>query len=219
MVETYKLFDLSHTKAIKFLEHFDYPWVALADIGQFIESLGQSLDKKDYKQIAPQVWVHKSAEVAPSAFLKGPCIIGEECEIRHCAFIRGKVLAGNNSTIGNSVEIKNSILFDGVQVPHFNYVGDSILGYKAHLGAGVITSNLKSSKTSVFIKNGHESIYTGLRKVGAFVGDNVEVGCNSVLNPGTVIGKDTIIYPMSNVRGVVPENKVYKNKNEIIERY
>ncbi len=219
MVETYKLFDFSHTEAINLLRCLEYPWVALKDIGNFVEELGEKLNKQDYKHIAPKVWVHKSAVVAASAFFKGPCIIGEESEVRHCAFIRGNVLVGKNATIGNSVEIKNSILFDGVQVPHFNYVGDSILGYKAHLGAGVITSNLKSNKTTIFIKNGHESIYTGLRKVGAFIGDNVEVGCNSVLNPGTVIGRDTIIYPMSNVRGVVPEKCVYKNKDDIIERY
>lgn len=219
MVETYKLYDLSHTQALSLLEYLEYPWDALKDIGNFVERLGETLDKKDYKQIDAKIWVHKSATIAPSAFLKGPCVIGEESEIRHCAFIRGNVLVGKNATIGNSVEVKNSILFDGVQVPHFNYVGDSILGYKAHLGAGVITSNLKSNKTTVYIRNGRERIYTGLRKVGAFVGDNVEVGCNSVLNPGTVIGKDTIIYPMSNVRGVVPEHKVYKNKDEIIERY
>src|SRR5574344_2510808 len=207
------LFDLDHTIAGEYLAQFTYPWEALAGIKDFILSVGPTLE--GYDEVAPQVWVHKTAAVAPSAYLGGPCIIGPETEVRHCAFIHGSALVGANCVVGNSVELKNVILFDNVQTPHYNYVGDSILGYKSHMGAGSITSNVKSDKTLVTIKTKEGRIETCLKKMGAILGDNVEVGCNSVLNPGTVIGKNSNIYPLSMVRGYISPNSIYKRQGEI----
>lgn len=218
MVKTTDLFSLEHTLAKDYLKSFTYPWEALKGIKDLIINSGENLDKNQYTEITPQVWVHKEAVVAPTAFIGAPCIIGKGTEIRHCAFIRGSALIGEDCVIGNSVEIKNAIIFDGAQVPHFNYVGDSILGYKAHMGAGSVTSNIKSDKSPVFVKFDGESIETGLIKFGAMLGDCVEVGCNSVLNPGTVIGKNSNVYPTSCVRGVIKENHIYKDKNNIIEK-
>lgn len=215
MLKVKELFDLDKTQAKEYLSAYDYPWQALRGLSEWIERFGEGLDKDEYLEIYPRIWVHKSAQIAPTACLNAPCIIGEETQIRHCAFIRGSALIGKNCVVGNSVEIKNAILFDGAQVPHFNYVGDSILGYKAHLGAGAITSNVKSDKTPVAVKFGDEVIRTGLKKLGAMLGDFVEVGCNSVLNPGTVIGKNSRIYPLSCVRGTVEEGCIYKNQGEI----
>ena len=211
-----ELYDLNHTLAASFLGQFTYPWEALKGIKEQILSLGASLGE-EYTQIAPQVWVHNTAKVAPTAYLGAPCIIGANTEVRHCAFIRGSALVGENCVVGNSVELKNVILFDNVQVPHYNYVGDSILGYKSHMGAGSITSNVKSDKSLVVIHADPE-IPTGIKKVGAMLGDFVEVGCNSVLNPGTVIGRNSNIYPLSCVRGVVPENSIYKTGGKIVTK-
>ena len=202
------LYDLSHTMAADYLRQFTYPWEALSGIKNLILELGKTLGD-DYTEVSDQVWVHKTAKVFPSAYLGAPCIIGPDTEVRHCAFIRGAALVGAGCVVGNSVELKNVILFDKVQVPHFNYVGDSILGYKAHMGAGSVTSNVKSDKSLVVI-HGEENIPTGLKKVGAMLGDFVEVGCNSVLNPGTVVGRNSNVYPLSCVRGVVPANSIYK---------
>lgn len=212
------LFDSDKTIAKKIFENKEYPWEVLPCIKDFIIELGKTLSKKIYEEVKENVWIAKSAKVFESAYIAGPCIIDENAEIRQSAFIRGNAIIGKNVVLGNSCEIKNAILFDNVQVPHFNYVGDSILGYKAHMGAGSITSNVKSDKTLVTIKEGNEKIETNLKKVGAMLGDNVEVGCNSVLCPGSVIGKGTIIYPLSMVRGVVKENSIYKGKNDIVER-
>ena len=212
-MEISKLFDLQHTLAGDYLAGFTYPWEALKGIKNLILALGETLSE-EYEQVQPQVWVHKTAKVFPSAYLGAPCIIGANTEVRHCAFIRGSALVGEGCVVGNSTELKNVILFDGVQVPHYNYVGDSILGYKAHMGAGSITSNVKSDKSLVVI-HGERDIPTGIKKVGAMLGDFVEVGCNSVLNPGTVIGRNSNVYPTSCVRGVVPENSIYK-KNDVI---
>ena len=212
-MEISKLFDLQHTLAREYLAGFQYPWEALKGIKDLILTLGETLGE-EYEQVQPQVWVHKTAKVFPSAYLGAPCIIGANTEVRHCAFIRGSALVGEGCVVGNSTELKNVILFDGVQVPHYNYVGDSILGYKAHMGAGSITSNVKSDKSLVVI-HGERDIPTGIKKVGAMLGDFVEVGCNSVLNPGTVIGRCSNVYPTSCVRGVVPENSIYK-KNDVI---
>lgn len=212
----YDIFDLSHTLANKYFEQFKYPWEALSGIKDFIIEFGGNLDREEYLQINNFVWVHKSAKIASSAYICAPCIIGEGTEVRHCAFIRGSVLIGKNCVIGNSTEIKNSIFFDGVQIPHFNYVGDSIFGYKAHLGAGAITSNVKSDKSPVTVKDKDNKISTGLKKFGAVLGDFVEIGCNSVLNPGTIIGKNSTIYPLCSVRGVVPENSIFKNNGEVV---
>lgn len=217
MVKTNDLFDLSHSLAGEWLSGFEYPWQALGGIKDFILSLGPALGE-DFIETAPQVWVHKTAAVAPTAYLGAPCIIGANTEVRHCAFVRGSALIGENCVVGNSVEIKNAILFDGVQTPHYNYVGDSILGYKAHMGAGSVTSNVKSDKTLVSVKSGDERIETGLKKFGAMLGDYVEVGCNSVLNPGTVIGRESNIYPTSCVRGVIPARHIRKNNGEIVEK-
>ncbi len=217
MVSIAQLFDLSHTMAGEYLEGFHYPWEALGGIKKLILTLGEGLGE-DYRQIAPQVWVHETAVVAPTAYLGAPCIIGPGTEVRHCAFIRGSALVGANCVVGNSVELKNVILFDNVQVPHYNYVGDSILGYRSHMGAGSLTSNVKSDKTLVVVKNGDEAIATGLKKFGAILGDYVEVGCNSVLNPGTVIGPHTNIYPTSCVRGVVPENSIWKTGGVVVKK-
>ena len=212
------LYNLEETIAKPLLEKSTYPWEILPKINDFIIKLGNSLDKEIYEQKGENIWIAKSATVAPTAYIKGPAIIGENAEIRHCAFIRGKAIVGNNAVVGNSTELKNVILFNNVQVPHYNYVGDSILGYKSHMGAGSITSNVKSDKKLVIVKNGKEMIETGIKKFGAMIGDNVEVGCGSILNPGSVIGKNTNIYPLSSVRGVVPENSIYKNQNEIVEK-
>ena len=212
------LYDLDNTIAKELLESVTYPWEALAKINDFILKIGPTLDKEKYEKVGEDVWIAKSATVAPTAYIKGPAIIGENAEIRHCAFIRGKAIVGENAVVGNSTELKNVILFNRVQVPHYNYVGDSILGYKSHMGAGPITSNVKSDKKLVVVKDGIEKIETGIKKFGAMLGDNVEIGCGSVLNPGTVVGRNTNIYPLSSVRGVVPENSIYKNKNEIIEK-
>ena len=212
------LYNLEETMAKPLLEGLEYPWEALPRISEFIIKLGEKLDSEIYELKGENIWIAKSAEIAPTAFIKGPAIIGENAEIRHCAFIRGNAIVGNKAVVGNSTELKNVILFNNVQVPHYNYVGDSILGYKAHMGAGSITSNVKSDKQLVIVKSGKEKIETGLKKFGAMVGDNVEVGCGSVLNPGSVIGRNTNIYPLSSVRGVVPENSIYKNQNEIVEK-
>lgn len=204
------LYSLEHTLAADYLRGFTYPWEALKGISDLIVSLGNSLDPDEYDNPSKNVWVHKTAKVFPSAYLGAPCIIGANTEVRHCAFIRGSALVGENCVVGNSVELKNVIIFDNVQTPHYNYVGDSILGYKSHMGAGSITSNVKSDKTNVVIKSADEQLETGIKKIGAMLGDCVEVGCNSVLNPGTVIGKNSNIYPTSCVRGVVPANSIYK---------
>ena len=202
------LYDLSHSLAGKYLSNFTYPWEALSGIKNMILELGASLGE-EYTEVSPQVWVHKTAKIAPTAYLGAPCIIGANTEVRHCAFVRGSALVGENCVVGNSVELKNVILFDNVQVPHYNYVGDSILGYKAHMGAGSITSNVKSDKSLVVIHT-TPAIPTGIKKVGAMLGDFVEVGCNSVLNPGTVIGRNSNVYPLSCVRGVIPADSIYK---------
>ena len=217
MIKTMELYDMSHTLAGAYLKEFEYPWQALSGIKALILELGSKLDSS-YVQVSPEVWVHKTATVAPTAYLGSPCIIGAGTEVRHCAFIRGSALVGENCVVGNSVELKNVILFDNVQVPHYNYVGDSILGYKAHMGAGSLTSNVKSDKTLVTVKAGDEKIETGLKKFGAMVGDFVEVGCNSVLNPGTVVGRCSNIYPLSCVRGVVPADSIYKSGGKIVKK-
>ena len=212
------LLDLSHTMAGEYLSGFSYPWEALDGIKELIISLGGKLSGEEYDEVSPQVWVHKTATVAPTAFLGAPCIIGAETEVRHCAFIRGSALVGKKCVVGNSVELKNVILFDNVQTPHYNYVGDSILGYKSHMGAGSITSNVKSDKTLVTVKNGEERIETGRKKFGAILGDNVEVGCYSVLNPGTILGRRASVYPTSCVRGCVPDDHIFKDKDHIVKR-
>ena len=217
MFTTRDLFDLTHSLAGNYLSGFDYPWQALKGIQNLIMDLGPQLSE-DYTEVSPTVWVHKTAVVAPTAFLGAPCIIGANTEVRHCAFIRGSALVGEGCVVGNSVELKNVILFDGVQVPHYNYVGDSILGYLSHMGAGSLTSNVKSDKTLVVVKNGGEQFPTGLKKFGAILGDYVEVGCNSVLNPGTVVGRNSNIYPTSCVRGVVPENSIWKTGGVVVAK-
>lgn len=211
------LYSLEHSLAGDYLSQFEYPWQALAGIKEFIVSLGETLDDS-YEEVKENVWIHKSANVFESAYIGAPCIIGPETEVRHGAFIRGSALVGANCVVGNSVELKNVILFDNVQVPHYNYVGDSILGYKSHMGAGSITSNVKSDKKLVVIKSDSEQIETGLKKIGAMLGDYVEVGCNSVLNPGTIIGKCSNVYPTSCVRGVIPENSIFKNSGVVIQK-
>ena len=218
MVTIQELYDLEHTLAKSYLAGFTYPWEALKGIKDFILRLGSGLGE-DYVQVSPQVWVHRTATVAPTAFLGSPCIIGAGTEVRHCAFVRGSALVGENCVVGNSVELKNVILFDNVQVPHYNYVGDSILGYKSHMGAGSLTSNVKSDKTPVVVKSQTEQVPTGLKKFGAMLGDFVEVGCNSVLNPGTVIGRHTNIYPTSCVRGVVPANSIWKTGGAVVAKH
>lgn len=210
------LYNLDETIAANVFKGLTYPWEVLPKIGDFIIELGKTLDKEKFEEIDEHVWVAKSATVAPTAYIKGPVIIDENAEIRHCAFIRGKAIVGKNAVVGNSTELKNVILFNNVQVPHYNYVGDSILGYKSHMGAGSITSNVKSDKKLVVVRNGDERIETGLKKFGAMLGDNVEVGCGSVLNPGSIIGRNTNIYPLSSVRGTVNENSIYKNQGEIV---
>lgn len=214
-----KMYDLTHTIAGGLLEKKQYPWEILPELSRLIPVLGEALDPGVYEQREENVWVAKSAKVAPTAFLGGPLIIDEDAEIRHCAFIRGSAIVGKGAVVGNSTELKNVILFDGVQVPHYNYVGDSVLGYKAHMGAGSITSNVKSDKKLVVVKGpGDERLETGLKKFGAMLGDFVEVGCNSVLNPGTVIGPRTNVYPLSSVRGVVPSDAIYKAAEDIVKK-
>ncbi len=213
--EIANLYDLTQTIASELFEGLIYPWEALPKISAFIRTLGESLDPARYERRGEEIWVAKSAVVAPTASLHGPLIIDEEAEIRHCAFIRGNVIVGKGSVVGNSTELKNVVLFNSVQVPHYNYVGDSILGYKSHMGAGSITSNVKSDKTLVAVKDGGEKIETGLKKFGGMLGDYVEVGCGSVINPGSVIGRHTNIYPLSSVRGVIAANSIYKKQGEI----
>jgi NDP-sugar pyrophosphorylase family protein len=210
------LFDLEHTLAADYLNRYTYPWEALGSIGDMILYLGSTLDKEEYEEVSEHVWIAKSAKVFPTATILGPAIIGPETEVRPGAFVRGNALVGRKCVVGNSTELKNVILFDNVQTPHYNYVGDSILGYKAHMGAGSITSNVKSDKTLVVVKQPGEFIETGRKKFGAILGDNVEVGCNSVLNPGTVVGRCSNIYPTSCVRGVIPPNSIYKDKVDIV---
>ena len=218
MVAIKDLFDLDKTIARELFEGKTYPWEVLDEIKPFILKLGESLDPAEYDQPYEGVWVAKDAKVFPSAYLGAPCIIDHGAEVRHCAFIRGSAIVGKNAVVGNSTELKNVVLFDNVQVPHYNYVGDSVLGYKAHMGAGSITSNVKSDKTLVVVKEPGHPIETGRKKVGAMLGDRVEVGCNSVLNPGTVIGRDSNIYPTSCVRGVIPANSIYKDKDNIVSK-
>lgn len=215
------LYNLEETIAKDYLSQFTYPWEALKGISDYVKELGATLDKEMFEERGKNIWVAKSAKVAPTACLTGPLIIDEGAEIRHCAFIRGSAIIGKNTVIGNSTEIKNDIIFNNVQVPHYNYVGDSILGYMSHMGAGSITSNVKSDKSQVVVKDCYdtkEEIPTGLKKFGAMLGDHVEVGCNSVLNPGTVVGRNSHIYPLSMVRGVVPENSIFKNKDTVVSK-
>jgi len=219
MLKTTDLLDLSHTLAGEYLARFEYPWQALDGIKELILSLGPSLPSSEYDSPAPGVWVAKSAKIFPSAYLGAPCIIGPGSEVRHCAFIRGSALVGEGCVVGNSVELKNVILFDSVQTPHYNYVGDSILGYKSHMGAGAVTSNVKSDKTLVVVKDAGEHMETGRKKFGAILGDHVEVGCNSVLNPGTVVGRGSRVYPTSCVRGVVPPGSIWKNDGSVVPQY
>ena len=213
-----ELYDLNETIAAELFDGLTYPWEALPKIGEFIVKLGETLPEELYEKRGENVWIAKSAKVFDSAYINGPAIIDENAEIRQCAFIRGNAIVGKGAVVGNSTELKNVVLFNKVQVPHYNYVGDSILGFKAHMGAGSITSNVKSDKTLVVVKSGDEKIETGLKKFGAMLGDNVEVGCNSVLNPGTVVGRSSNIYPTSCVRGVIPADSIYKNKDEIVKK-
>ena len=217
--EISNLYNLDETIAKKIFNGCKYPWEVLPKIKDFIIELGQTLSSEEYNKICENIWIAKSATVAPTAYINGPTIIGKDAEIRHCAFIRGNAIVGEGCVVGNSTELKNVILFNKVQVPHYNYVGDSILGYRSHMGAGSITSNVKSDKKLVVVKDGTEKIETGLKKFGAMLGDNVEVGCGSVLNPGTVIGKNSNIYPLSSVRGVVAENSIYKKQGEIVSKF
>lgn len=216
------LYDLEETIAGEYLAQFTYPWEALKGIADFIRELGPTLDPDKFEKKGEDIWVAKSAKVAPTACLNGPLIIDEEAEIRHCAFVRGSAVVGKGSVVGNSTELKNDIIFNSVQVPHYNYVGDSILGYKSHMGAGSITSNVKSDKTLVVVKDKYDSkeeIETGLKKFGAMLGDYVEVGCNSVLNPGTVIGRHSNIYPLSRVRGVIPADSIFKDQDYVVKKH
>ncbi len=216
MYKIKELYDLEKTLAKPYLAAFTYPWEALGGLKSFIVALGGTLGD-DYREISPQVWVHKDAEIAETASISAPCIIGAGTQVRHGAFIRGSALVGKDCVVGNSVELKNALLFDGVQVPHFNYVGDSILGYKAHMGAGSVTSNVKSDKTLIVVRRGEQRVETGLKKMGAMLGDFVEIGCNSVLNPGSIVGRNARVYPLSCVRGTVEENSIYKNSGEVTE--
>ena len=217
-LEIKNLYDLNETIAAEIFDGLTYPWEVLPKIGEFIVALGNTLSEDKYDKKGENVWIAKSAKVFDSAYINGPCIIDEDAEVRHCAFVRGNAIVGKGAVVGNSTELKNVILFNKVQVPHYNYVGDSVLGYKAHMGAGSITSNVKSDKTLVTVKSKYGNIETGLKKMGAMLGDNVEVGCNSVLNPGTVIGRNSNVYPTSMVRGYVEENSIYKNQGEIVEK-
>ena len=213
-------YDLNETIAKELFDGLTYPWEALPKISEYIKKLGPTLDPNIYEKRGEDIWIAKSAKIFPSAYLNGPLIIDEDAEVRHCAFIRGSAIVGKNCVVGNSTELKNVVLFNNVQVPHYNYVGDSILGYKSHMGAGSITSNVKQDKSLVVVKDTvtGETIATGLKKFGAMLGDNVEVGCNSVLNPGTVIGTKSNVYPLSSVRGCIPGSSIYKNKNEVVQK-
>lgn len=213
------LYNLNETIAKDLFEGATYPWEVLPKISSFILTLGATLSEEEYEKVGENVWIAKSAKVAPTAYINGPAIIGKEAEVRHCAFIRGNAIVGEGAVVGNSTELKNVVLFNKVQVPHYNYVGDSILGYKAHMGAGSITSNVKSDKKLVVVKAGEERIETGLKKFGAMLGDEVEVGCGSVLNPGTVVGPRSNIYPLSSVREVIPADSIYKKRGEVAEKY
>ena len=212
-----QLLDLSHTIAASLFDGCTYPWEVLPRIEKFILELGETLSEEEYNRLPGNVWIHKTAIVAPTAFIGGPTIIGPKAEIRHCAFIRASAIVGGGAVVGNSTELKNVVLFENVQVPHYNYVGDSILGYKAHMGAGSITSNVKSDKSLTAVKSENEIIETGMKKFGAILGDNVEIGCGSVLNPASVVGRGAQVYPLSMVRGYVPSNSIYKCKTEIVE--
>ena len=214
-----ELFTLDETIAKDIFEGVTYPWEVLPKIGSFIMELGASLSDEEYTKVGENVWIAKDAKVFPSAYINGPAIIGKNAEVRHCAFIRGNAIVGEGAVVGNSTELKNVILFNKVQVPHYNYVGDSVLGYKAHMGAGSITSNVKSDKKLVVVKTSEGNIETGIKKFGAMLGDEVEVGCGTVLNPGSVVGKNSNIYPLSSVRGVVPANSIYKRQGEVAEKY
>ena len=218
MYQTKDLFDLSHSLAGDYLKNYVYPWEALKDIKEMIIAIGEKLDPQEYEEKEEHIWIHKSANVYPSAYIAGPCIIGPNSEVRHCAFIRGSALVGADCVVGNSCELTNVILFDHVQTPHYNYVGDSILGYYAHMGAGSITSNVKSDKKLVVVHGTDENLETGLKKFGAMIGDHVEVGCNSVLNPGTVVGRNSNVYPLSRVRGMIPADSIYKDEDNIVEK-
>lgn len=211
------LYDLTETIAAELFTEAEYPWEVLPRIHDFILELGKRLPEEIYEKRGEDIWVAKNAKVAPTACLNGPLIIDEEAEIRHCAFVRGNAIVGKGAVVGNSTELKNVVLFNKVQVPHYNYVGDSVLGFKSHMGAGSITSNVKSDKTLVVVKNGEEKIETGLKKMGAMLGDHVEVGCNSVLNPGTVIGRNSNVYPTSCVRGVIPAGHIFKRPGEVVK--
>ena len=216
MYKIHEMYDLEHSVAKEYLSQFEYPWEALKGIHDLILEIGASLDPEEYKEVSDGVWVHKTAYVYPSAYLGAPCIVGPESEVRHCAFIRTSALIGRGCVVGNSCELKNVILFDKCEVPHYNYVGDSILGYHAHMGAGSVTSNVKSDRKLVVVHNGEENIETGLKKFGAMLGDNCEIGCNSVLNPGTVVGRESRVYPTSCVRGVIPEKSIWKVDGTIV---
>ena len=218
MIKINQLLDTEKTIASQLFEGKEYPWEVLEDIKAFILSLGVTLPEEEFDHPQEDVWIAKDAKVFPSAYIAGPCIIDKGAEVRHCAFIRGSAIIGKNAVVGNSTELKNVVLFDGVQVPHYNYVGDSILGHKAHMGAGSITSNVKGDKKLVVIKNGDELIPTGRKKVGAILGDFAEIGCGSVLNPGTIVGRDTQIYPLCSVRGVIPEKSIYKAEGKIVKK-
>ncbi len=213
------LYDLNETIGAELFEGLTYPWEALPKIGEFIKKLGSTLSEEEYEKVGDDVWIARSAHVFPSAYIHGPAIIGKGAEVRHCAFIRGNALVGEGAVVGNSTELKNVVLFNKVQVPHYNYVGDSILGHRAHMGAGSITSNVKSDKKLVKVHTPEGDLETGIKKFGAMIGDGVEVGCGSVLNPGTVVGRETNIYPLSSVRGVVPEHSIYKKQGEVAEKH
>ncbi len=218
MYKTSELLNINKTMAKPLFEETEYPWQVLDMIGDFIREIGPALDEDEYKKIGDDVWAARDAEIYPTAYIKGPCIIGHNTQVRHCAFIRGSVIIGDDCVVGNSVEVKNAIVFDNVQIPHYNYVGDSVLGYHAHMGAGSITSNVKSDRTPVSVKDGAELINTGRKKFGAILGDYVEVGCNSVLNPGCVVGRNSTIYPVCSVRGTVPADSIYKGRLNVIRR-
>lgn len=218
MYKTNELLDLDHTIAKEYLSQFEFPWEALKGIGDLIIELSKKINKEEFKEVKENVWIHNTAKIFDSAYIAGPCIIGANTEVRHCAFIRGNALIGENCVVGNSCELKNVILFDNVQTPHYNYVGDSILGYKAHMGAGSITSNFRSDKGLIKVRFGSEIFETGLRKMGAIIGDNVEIGCNAVLNPGTIVGRNSMIYPTSCVIGAVKENTFFTNTGEKFPR-
>lgn len=218
MMKTKDLLDLSHTIAAELFEDKEYPWQALAGIKNFILALGPTLPAEEFDHPAEGIWIAKDAVIYPSAFIGAPCIIDHKAEVRHCAFIRGSAIVGKNAVVGNSVELKNVVLFDNVQTPHYNYVGDSVLGYKSHMGAGSITSNVKSDKSLVVVREGEEQLETGLKKFGAVLGDCVEIGCNSVLNPGTVVGRNSSVYPTSSVRGSIPADSIYKDQNNIVKK-